>query len=99
MNPQLIHIPSLRTLTTRSLSRRDLEAFSRETNGSLDAEILGLCAVDEFLADFFEGRDLLGCEGDADLVGFLCDSNFLLVFYFVSLRELSGAQLLRLSCW
>lgn len=71
MNSQLIHVPSLRTLTTRSLSGSDLEALSWETDGSLDTEILRLGAVNELLADLFEGRDSLGGQGDTNLVGFL----------------------------
>lgn len=70
VDSQLKHIPGLGTLTTRSLSGRDLEVLGWKTNGTLDAEILGLGAVNEFLADLLEGRDLSGGEGDADLVGF-----------------------------
>lgn len=80
MNSQLIHIPSLGTFTTRSLSGSDLEALGWETDRSLDAEILGLGAINKFLADLLEGRDVLGGQGDTDLVGFLRERVVRLVF-------------------
>jgi hypothetical protein len=40
----------------------------RFLDGALDAEVLGLCAVDELGADLLEGLNLAGGEGDADLV-------------------------------
>ena len=53
---------------TYRLTGRDLKDLGGETDGALDAEVLGLGAVDELLADLLEGRDLAGGEGDADLV-------------------------------
>jgi hypothetical protein len=64
-------IPSLGSLTTRSLSGGDLQSLGWQTDRALDAQILGLCAVDELLADLLEGLNVAGGEGDADLVGFL----------------------------
>jgi hypothetical protein len=64
-------IPSLRTFTTGGFPSGNLESLGRETNGSLDTEILRLGAIDEFLAHFLEGGDLSAGESDPDLVGFL----------------------------
>lgn len=64
-------IPGLGTLTARSLSGGNLQGLGWETNWALDAQVLGLCAVDELLADLLEGLNVAGSEGDADLVGFL----------------------------
>jgi len=58
-------------LHTRSLSGGDLESLGGETDGTLDAELLGLGTLNELLADLLEGLDLSAGEGDADLVGFL----------------------------
>jgi hypothetical protein len=71
VNSHLECIPGLGTFTTGRLSGGDLQGFSWETDGTLDAEVLGLCALDELLADFLEGGDLSAGESDADLVGFL----------------------------
>ena len=64
-------IPGLGTFTARGLSGGDLESLGWETDWALDAEVLGLGALDELLADLLEGCDFAGGEGDADLVGFL----------------------------
>jgi len=61
-------VPGLGTLTTGGLAGGDLEVLGGEADGALDAEVLGLCAVDELSADLLEGLDLAGGEGDADLV-------------------------------
>jgi hypothetical protein len=71
VDSHLKRIPSLRTFTARRLSGGDLETFSWETNGALDAEILRLGALNEFLADLLEGRDLAASESDSDLMSFL----------------------------
>jgi hypothetical protein len=70
VNPHLIHIPGLTTLSTRRLARRDLQTFRRQAHGSLDAQILGFRTLDEFLADFFKRRNFSAGQGDADFVGF-----------------------------
>jgi hypothetical protein len=67
-SPHLIHIPSLTPLTTGRLPRRNLQILRRQPHGSLDAEILGLGALNEFRADFLQGGDFAGGESDADLV-------------------------------
>lgn len=66
--PHLVHVPGLGTLTTRSLTGGDLEVLGGETDGALDAQLLGLGTLDELAADLLEGGDLAGGEGDADLV-------------------------------
>lgn len=67
-SPHLVHVPSLGTLTARSLTGGDLEVLGGETDGSLDAELLGLGTLNELAADLLEGGDLARGEGDADLV-------------------------------
>ena len=71
MNPHLIRIPRLTPLTTRRLSRRDLQLLRRQADGAFDAEVFGFGALEEFLADFFEGGDFAAGQGDADLMGCL----------------------------
>jgi hypothetical protein len=71
MNPHLKGIPSLRSLTTGSLSGGDLQGLGWEADWALDAEVLGLGALDELLADFLEGGDFSAGQGNADFVGFL----------------------------
>lgn len=66
--PHLVHVPSLRTLTTRRLAGRDLEVLGRHADRALDAQFLALGALDQLAADFLERRDLAASEGDADLV-------------------------------
>jgi len=63
-------IPGLRTFTAGCLSRGDLKSFGWETDGSLDAEVLRLGALDELLAHFLERGNLAAGEGYADLVSF-----------------------------
>jgi len=70
MNPHLKGIPSLGPLTTGCLSGGDLQGLGWEADWALDAEVLGLGALDELLADFLEGRNLSAGQGDADFVGF-----------------------------
>lgn len=67
MDSHLEHVPCLRTFSVGCLSGGDLEDLGWETDWALDAEFLGLGAVDELGADFLEGLDVLGGEGDADL--------------------------------
>ena len=67
-SPHLVHVPGLGALTARGLAGGDLQVLGGHADGALDAEVLGLGAVDELLAHLLEGRDLAGGEGDADLV-------------------------------
>ena len=71
VDPHLVGIPSLGTLTVGGLSGGDLQGLGGEADGALDAEVLGLGALEELVADLLEGLDLAGGEGDADLVDLL----------------------------
>lgn len=79
VDPHLKGIPGLGTLTVRGLSGSDLEALGGEADGTLDAEVLGLGALEELGADLLEGLDLAGGEGDADLVDLLEEEKKFLV--------------------
>ena len=57
VDSHLKSIPSLGSFTARGLSGGDLESLGGETDGAFDAEVLGLGALDELLADFLEGGD------------------------------------------
>lgn len=71
MDSHLKCIPSLGTFTAGRLSGGDLKGLSRETNGTLDAEVLGLGALNELLAHLLKRGDLSTSEGNADLMSFL----------------------------
>ena len=68
MDAHLVCVPSLGTLTARSLTGGDLQVLGGQADGALDAELLVLGTVDELLADLLERLDVAGGEGDADLV-------------------------------
>ena len=68
MNPHLIRIPRLTSLTTRRLSRRNLESLRRQTDGSAHAQVLALRALDQLRAHFLESLHFARGEGDADFV-------------------------------
>lgn len=72
-------VPGLGTLTTGGLAGGDLEGLGWETDGALDAEVLGLGTLNELGADLLEGVDLAGGEGDTDAVDFL--ENYALARY------------------
>jgi hypothetical protein len=72
VDSHLERIPSLRPFTAGRLSGGDLECFSRETDGALDAKVLGLGAFNELLAHLLKRGDFSAGEGDADLMSFLC---------------------------
>lgn len=46
-------VPGLGTLTTGGFPGGDLERLGGKTDGALDAEVLGLGAVDQLLADLW----------------------------------------------
>ena len=71
MDAHLKGVPGLGTLTTGGLAGGDLEGLGWETDGALDAEVLGLGTLNELGADLLEGVDLAGGEGDTDAVDFL----------------------------
>ena len=54
----------------RCSSERNERTLSWQSDGSLDAEILGLRTLDKLLRDLLEGIDLSAGQGDSDLVGF-----------------------------
>ena len=58
MDPHLKHIPGLATLAAGCLSRRDFEGLSGEPDGALDAEVLGLGALEELGAHLFQSLNL-----------------------------------------
>lgn len=68
MDPHLEHIPGFAAFTIGRLPCRNLQALSWQTDGSLNAEILGLGALDQFLADFFKGGNLSRGKRDANLM-------------------------------
>lgn len=71
VDAHLVAVPGLGTLTTRGLAGGDLEGLGGQTDGSLDAQVLALGALDQLGADLLEGLDLAGGQGDPDLVGLL----------------------------
>lgn len=68
MDAHLVGVPGLGTLTVRSLTGGDLEVLGRETDGSLDAEGLGLGTLNQLGAHLLERGDLAGGEGDTFLM-------------------------------
>lgn len=73
MNPHLIHIPRLASLTTGGFPGSDLEGSGGKTHGALDAQILGFGALEELGAHFFQRLHFPAREGDANFVDFLED--------------------------
>lgn len=67
-SPHLVHVPSLGTLTARSLAGGDLQVLGGKADRALDTQLLGLGTLNELAADLLEGGDLARGEGDADLV-------------------------------
>lgn len=54
------------------VTHHDLEGLGGQADGALGAEVLGLGALNELLADLLEGLHLAGGQGDAcgfELVG------------------------------
>lgn len=68
VSPHLEHVPSLGTLTTRSLAGGDLEVLGWHADWALDAELLALSTLDELGADLLQRLHLARSQGDADLV-------------------------------
>jgi hypothetical protein len=75
VNLHLIAIPGLGTLTARSLTGGDLERLGRKADGALDAEVLGLGALNQLVAHLLKSSHLARGQGDADTVGFLIKSH------------------------
>ena len=74
MNPHLIGIPCLASLTTRRLPSGDLQTLRGQADRTLNAQILRFGTFNQLLADFFKGLNFARSQGDADLVDFLYDS-------------------------
>ena len=68
VDAHLVGVPGLGTLTARGLAGGDLQVLGGQTDGALDAELLGLGTVDELLAHLLERLDVARGQGDADLV-------------------------------
>lgn len=71
VDAHLVHVPGLGPLTAGRLSRRDLERLGGQAHGALDAQVLGLCALEQLGAHFLQRLDFAAREGDADFVDFL----------------------------
>jgi hypothetical protein len=61
VHAHLVRVPRLRSLSARRLARGDLQLLGGQADRALDAQVLGLGAVDQLLADFLEGLDVYGC--------------------------------------
>lgn len=66
VDPHLVVVPSLGSLTTGRLSGGMVEDLGGETDRSLDSELLVLGSRDEVVADFLEVLDATRGESDAD---------------------------------
>lgn len=84
MDPHLEHVPRLGTLTVGGLAGGDLERLGGEADGALDAEVLGLGALEELGRDLLEGLDLAGGQGDADLVDLLFGVSVVVLLVLIS---------------
>ncbi len=71
MDTHLVQVPSLGTLTARGLAGRDLQGLGGQADGALDAELLGLGALNQLGRDLLEALDVAAGQGDADLVRLL----------------------------
>ncbi len=69
--PHFIRVPGLTALTTGRLPCRNFQAFGRQSHWSLNAQILGLGSLDQFLAYFLQRLDFSRGEGHADFVNLL----------------------------
>lgn len=90
MDAHLVHVPGLGTLTTGCLSGRDLESLGGQADGSLDAQLLGLCTLQELRAHLLERLHFARGQGDANLVDFLF-TVVALVFSFLFFSSSSRA--------
>jgi len=69
VDPHLVSVPSLGTLTTGGLSGGVLEDLGGESNGSLDVEVPVLGSVDKITTELLQRLNVPGGKGDPDLVG------------------------------
>lgn len=61
----------MHTLSVRRLAGADLQVLGGQAHRALDAEVLGLGALNELRADLLERLNLAAGESDANLVNFL----------------------------
>ena len=59
-------VPSLRSLSARSLASGDTKSLCWETNRALDGELESLGSIDELTAHLLERLDILGSQGNAN---------------------------------
>jgi len=69
VDAHLVEIPRLGTFTVGCLTGVVTEGLGRETDGALDAELLLLCAADQFLAHLFDVGGALAGQSDPNAVG------------------------------
>lgn len=65
---ELVAIPCLGTLTTRSLTGSDLQDLGGKADGALDTEVLVLGTVDEVTREFLEVRNIAAGQSNTDFV-------------------------------
>jgi hypothetical protein len=68
VDAHLVAVPGLGTLTARGLAGGDLEGLGGQADGALDAEVLGLGALNQLGRHLLEALDVAAGQGDADLV-------------------------------
>lgn len=71
MDPHLEHVPRLATLAAGRFAGGHFEGLGGEADRALDAQVLGLGALEELTAHLFQGRNLARGQGYADFVDFL----------------------------
>ena len=73
MDAHLVAVPGLGALTAGGLAGGDLEVARGQADGALDAQVLGLGALDELGADLMGGDVSLGflsgCGGGDEIGG------------------------------
>jgi hypothetical protein len=84
---QLIPVPGLGTLTTRSFTGGDLQDLGGETNRALDTELLVFGTADEISRELLEVLDGGGSQCDPDLVDFGGGYGASGVVFFFSFRD------------
>ena len=101
VDAHLVAVPGLGTLTARGLAGGDLQGLGGQADGSLDAQVLALGALDQLGAYLLERLDLAAGQGDADLVGLLycwsrtvstCDRAVVVKMEVLSGSEFGAAQ-------
>lgn len=71
MDSHLVPVPGLGTLTTGRLPGGVLEDLGGESDGAPDVEVSVLGTVDEVGTELLKRLDVLGGQGDPDLVDLL----------------------------